>query len=181
MFVLGCPSLMVSVDHKPLVAIFGDRDLEKITKSRLQNLKERSLMYKFRIKQHFGPDATTHYPAPNSTISQRKNSDISTGIKSSIVASYKSDQHLQASHGRGSSPLLPLIKSVRNSLKLSVRAFLHPNKSYQKVSGSSGQCERNSAPSKVSVPKITGSSYLTHSIQKYLNVSMQHTKGSMEC
>jgi len=41
MFVLGCPDLLISVDHKPLVPIFNDRDLEKIRNSRLQKIRRR--------------------------------------------------------------------------------------------------------------------------------------------
>ena len=102
MFVLGCPSLMISVDHKPLTAIFRDHELEKITNPCLLNFKEKSLMYQFTIKHnpcktHFGPDATSRYPAPLRTaIHQVEDNDISSGIKSSITASYKSDLHLQA-------------------------------------------------------------------------------------
>ena len=96
------PSLMASLGHKPLVAIFWDRDLEKITNPHLKEvLWPRSSMYRFRInhtprKKYFGPDATSHYPAPNYTRSQEKDSDISIGMKSSIAASYKSGQQLQA-------------------------------------------------------------------------------------
>lgn len=51
MFVLGCPELLVTVDHKPLVKIFSDKALEDIKNPRLFNFKERSLMYKFRINR----------------------------------------------------------------------------------------------------------------------------------
>ncbi len=66
-FVLGCPKLLVSVDHKPLVSIFGDQALEKISNPRLLNYKERSMMYRFTIKhipgkRQVGPDATSCYP-----------------------------------------------------------------------------------------------------------------------
>ena len=48
-FVLGCEELIVAVDHKPLIKIFSDRSLEDISNSRLRNLKEKTLRYKFRI------------------------------------------------------------------------------------------------------------------------------------
>ena len=48
-FVLGCANLIVAVDHKPLLKIFGDRSLEDIPNPRLRNLKEKSLRYHFRI------------------------------------------------------------------------------------------------------------------------------------
>ena len=48
-FVLGCEDLIVVVDHKPLLKIFGDRSLEDIPNSRLRNLKEKTLRYRFRV------------------------------------------------------------------------------------------------------------------------------------
>ena len=64
MFVLGCPNLLISVNHKPLVSIFSDQALEKISNPRLLNFKERSLMYRFKVKhtpgkRHVGTDATS--------------------------------------------------------------------------------------------------------------------------
>ena len=48
-FVLGCEGLIVAVDHKSLLKIFGDRSLEDIPNSRLRNLKEKTLRYRFRV------------------------------------------------------------------------------------------------------------------------------------
>ena len=48
-FVLGCDTLIIAVDHKPLLKIFGDRSLEDIPNARLRNLKERTLRYKFQM------------------------------------------------------------------------------------------------------------------------------------
>jgi len=39
-FVLGCTNLIIAVDHKPLLKIFGDRSLEQISNPRLRNLKD---------------------------------------------------------------------------------------------------------------------------------------------
>ena len=39
MFTLVCPSLLVSVDHLPFLAILGDRSLEDIPHMRLYRLK----------------------------------------------------------------------------------------------------------------------------------------------
>ena len=47
-FVLGCADLIVAVDHKPLLKLFGDQALEDIPNSRLRNLKEKTLRYRFR-------------------------------------------------------------------------------------------------------------------------------------
>ena len=48
-FVLGCKHLIIAVDHKPLLKIFGDRSLEDIPNTRLRNLKEKTLRYRFSI------------------------------------------------------------------------------------------------------------------------------------
>ena len=48
-FVLGCSDLVIAVDHKPLLKLFGDRCLEDIPNPRLRNLKERTLRYRFRM------------------------------------------------------------------------------------------------------------------------------------
>ena len=66
-FVLGCPNLIIAVDHKPLLKVFGDRDLDKIPNPRLRNLKEKTLMYKFGIIhipgfRHAATDAISRRP-----------------------------------------------------------------------------------------------------------------------
>jgi len=38
-FVLECCDLIIAVDHKPLLKLFGDRSLEDIPNMRLRNLK----------------------------------------------------------------------------------------------------------------------------------------------
>ena len=48
-FVLGCDDLIIAVDHKPLCKLFGDRSLEDIANTRLRNLKEKTLRYRFRM------------------------------------------------------------------------------------------------------------------------------------
>ena len=48
-FVLGCNNLVIAVDHKPLLKIFGDRSLDQISSPRLRNLKEKTLRYHFRM------------------------------------------------------------------------------------------------------------------------------------
>ena len=67
-FVLGCTSLIVAVDHKPLLKILGDRSLEDISNNRLRNLKEKTLRYKFHIlhvpgAKHKAADAMSRYPS----------------------------------------------------------------------------------------------------------------------
>ena len=48
-FVLGCKDLIIAVDHKPLLKIFGDRSLEDVPNSRIRNLKEKTLRYRFKM------------------------------------------------------------------------------------------------------------------------------------
>ena len=66
-FVLGCEDLIVAVDHKPLLKVFGDRCLEDISNTRLCNLKEKTLRYWFRMVhipgvKHKAADAMSRYP-----------------------------------------------------------------------------------------------------------------------
>ena len=48
-FILGIDNLTVAVDHKPLVGLFTNRNLEDIPNPRLRNLKEKTLRYRFSI------------------------------------------------------------------------------------------------------------------------------------
>ena len=46
-FILGHPNLLVAVDHKPLVKIFGNSTMEDIPNPRLFRLKQKALRYRF--------------------------------------------------------------------------------------------------------------------------------------
>lgn len=66
-FVLGCDKLIIAVDHKPLVKLFGDRSLEDIPNSRLRNLKEKTLRYRFTMlhipgAKHRAADTVSRHP-----------------------------------------------------------------------------------------------------------------------
>ena len=66
-FVLGCNNLTLAVDHKPLLKIFGDRSLDEISNTRLRNLKEKTLGYRFRVihipgVKHRAADAISRHP-----------------------------------------------------------------------------------------------------------------------
>ena len=67
-FVLGCSDLQIAVDHKPLLKLFGDRSLEDISNTRLRNLKEKTLRYRFRmvyipgVRNHTS-DALSRHPS----------------------------------------------------------------------------------------------------------------------
>ena len=71
-FVLGCKDLIVAVDHRPLLKIFGDRSIDQISNTRLRNLKERTLRYRFRMVHIPGvknrtPDALSRHPTGTQT------------------------------------------------------------------------------------------------------------------
>ena len=66
-FTLGCPNLLVVVDHKPLCKVLGDKAMEDITNSRIFKLKERTLPWKFSItyrpgKLNYFADCTSRNP-----------------------------------------------------------------------------------------------------------------------
>ena len=69
MYTLGCPNLTLATDHKPLTRILDDRQLDTICNPRLLKLKERTLMYRFKIVHVAGKsqamslaDATSRHP-----------------------------------------------------------------------------------------------------------------------
>ena len=47
---LGCSNLIVYTNHKPLLNIFSDRSLNDIPNSRLRDLEEKTLPFRFKIK-----------------------------------------------------------------------------------------------------------------------------------
>ena len=66
-FILLCPTLYVAVDHEPLMGLLGDRHLEDIPNPRLQNLKEKTLRYSYKLvhvpgSNHSVPDAASRHP-----------------------------------------------------------------------------------------------------------------------
>ena len=74
-FTLGCSDLLVNTDHKPLLKIFSARSLNDIPNTRLRDLKEKTLPFKFKITHIPGlkniiPNAFSRYPvgeAPKDT------------------------------------------------------------------------------------------------------------------
>ena len=66
-FTLGCPNLVVVVDHKPLCKVLGDKELEDITNARLFKMKERTLPWQFTVvyrpgKLNYFADGTSRNP-----------------------------------------------------------------------------------------------------------------------
>ena len=63
-FILGCEDLIVVTDHKPLIKVFSNCRLEEIDNPRLLSLKERTMIFRFKLVHIAGkynkiPDATS--------------------------------------------------------------------------------------------------------------------------
>ena len=72
-FVLGLDQLILCVDHKPLLAILGEKqNLADIPNPRIMNFKLKSMMYRFKVKHIPGKDHVT----PDA-FSRRQDSPIS--------------------------------------------------------------------------------------------------------
>ena len=92
-FTLGCDNLIVVTDHKPLLKVFGDRNLEDIHNPRLLSLKEKTLMWRFKIVHIPGkvnkiPDATSRYPSspPDNHTNDNKFVDTVQATVTSIIS-----------------------------------------------------------------------------------------------
>ena len=48
-YTLGCQHLYVATDHKPLIGIFGDKNLVDIDNKRLAKLKEKTMWWRFKV------------------------------------------------------------------------------------------------------------------------------------
>ena len=86
LYVLGCPDLIIAVDHAPLVKLLCDRSLHNIPNPRLLRLKEKTLLYKYTIKHipgaaNVGPDALSRHPTSNTD----KPDDLEDRIHASIA------------------------------------------------------------------------------------------------
>ena len=109
-FVLGCTDLIIAVDHKPLLKVFGDQSLDEISNARLRNLKEKTLRYKFCMihipgVRHRAADALSRHPTgPTSPELLTLPDDIAAASEPSIplpagyaghsfMASIRSDEH----------------------------------------------------------------------------------------
>ena len=107
LFVLGCPNLLIAVDHKPLIKILGDRSLGDIKNPRLFNLKEKTLMYSYKIKHvpgswHLGPDACSRYPSMSSALQCFKTMPTDTDLDSISACHHFVESSVHASlNGNG--------------------------------------------------------------------------------
>ena len=67
-FTLGCPNLTITTDHKPLLGLLGSCNMDQITNPRLFSLKQRTLLWSFKIVHLPGrdnkcPDAASRFPS----------------------------------------------------------------------------------------------------------------------
>ena len=91
LFLLGCKNLTFITDHKALTKIFGDKELKDIDNPRILNLKERTLMYSFRIryakgKTNCAADALSRYPALASTPEESDEADEEAACAAMVAA-----------------------------------------------------------------------------------------------
>ena len=90
-FILGLENLTLVIDHKPLLAILGNKQsLADIPNPRLMNIKLKSMMYRFKVKHipgkdHVIPDAFSR--RQDSPISQTDNilSNVLPGYSDSLA------------------------------------------------------------------------------------------------
>ena len=102
-FVLGCEDLIIAVDHKPLIKVFGDRSLAEISNPRLLNLKEKTLQFRFRMihvpgVRHAAADAISRHPISDPQQLPLPD-DIATLTSSlSVIRTYNHDDTQICSH-----------------------------------------------------------------------------------
>ena len=93
MFTLGCPNLLVTVDHEPLISILGDKGLADIPNPRLYRFKERCLRFRFTIQ--YLPGKLNNTP---DCMSRVYNTEGGEGEYEEIddISEYESDMELGA-------------------------------------------------------------------------------------
>ena len=89
LFLLGCPNLTIITDHKPLVKLFGDKELKDIQNPRLLAMKEKTLIYSFQMKYLPGKknpaDHLSRYPALKSQ-PEEADEDLAAHIEEITIA-----------------------------------------------------------------------------------------------
>ena len=80
-FTQGCKDLMVVTDHKPLVGLFRDRTLDKIPNTRLFRLKQRTLLWNFKVffmpgYTNVAADATSRHPPHGVVVESVSDKDV---------------------------------------------------------------------------------------------------------
>ena len=83
-FTLGCQKLIVATDHKPLVAILGEKELNQITNPRIFRLKQRTLPWCFDMaylpgNTNSAADAVSRHPTQKcEQDTEYKTADVAT-------------------------------------------------------------------------------------------------------
>ncbi len=89
LFLLGCPNLTIVTDHKPLIRLFGDKELKDILNPRLLAMKEKTLIHNFNIKYLPGKknpaDFLSRYPALRAN-PDKSDEDLATHIEAVTIA-----------------------------------------------------------------------------------------------
>ena len=73
MFIMGSPDLILAVNHKLLIKIFNDRELISITNPRILQLKEKTLLYHYKIIHAAGKSLQLPGKASNTRHHRTKN------------------------------------------------------------------------------------------------------------
>ena len=89
-YTLGCENLIVSTDHRPLVGILNDRNLESIHNTRINSLKEKTLRYHFKLqynpgKWHRAADAFSRYPHSLKSSVNSRNEPVTISMIDSLM------------------------------------------------------------------------------------------------
>ena len=96
MFVLGCRELAISTDHKPLLRILNNHDINSVANPCISSLKQKTLRYHFTTqynpgKWNRGADACSQNPVDQPmihSICTKRNSSISaSGKVEEVIAS----------------------------------------------------------------------------------------------
>ena len=86
-YTLGCPDLLILVDHKPLIGLLTKREIGEIENPRLESLSEKTMRWNFRIEhiagaKNFAPDALSRYPGPVGVVGRVSGVDREDAIRS---------------------------------------------------------------------------------------------------
>ena len=79
------PKLLVAVDHKPLIRIFNDRQLDTIENPRLLHLKEKSLSYQFEIihvpgEENGAANFVSRYPSESDDVGDEDEAEADLSV-----------------------------------------------------------------------------------------------------
>ena len=95
-FTLGCSTLIVATDHKPLIKVLDDKSLDTLQNQRLFRLKQKTLMWQFDIiyvpgKSNHAADAASRHPVssehPDTLTAVRVTGEPIDDMETEVVAS----------------------------------------------------------------------------------------------